>query len=93
MSATLEELWYGNIVPFEDACTDNAERKELLALAVRNQNELSATLSEKQKEILEKYNECLTEMSAVCQKETFIYGFRLGARISLEILCDDFSAQ
>ena len=86
MSNILEELWYGNIVPCDDALQNNERSKELLRLAVRHQNDLSATLGEKQYEVFEKYNDCLNEMSDVGKKEVFAYGFRLGARIADEVL-------
>jgi len=49
---------------------------------------LSATLTDKQKEILEKYDDCVNEMYCIIERETFVYGFRLGGRILLETITD-----
>ena len=62
MMKTIEELWYGNISPFE-LCTRGDKRlKELLKLVARNREELGETLTDKQKETLEKFEECMNEM-------------------------------
>ena len=50
---TLNELWYGNISPFEQCNRVDKELKELMKLVVRNREELNGTLTEKQKEMLQ----------------------------------------
>ena len=65
MRGILEELWYGNVHP-QEQCTDGNKRiKHLLDLMGRNRDELTATMTDKQKEILEKYEDCLNEMNGV----------------------------
>jgi hypothetical protein len=54
---TLDELWYGNISPFEQCTRGDKELKELMKLVVRNREELDGTLTEKQKEMLEKFED------------------------------------
>ena len=51
---TIDELWYGNISPFEQCTRGDRRLKELLPLMARNRDELGETLTEKQKETLEK---------------------------------------
>lgn len=43
-------------------------------------------MTEQQKEQLEKYVDCSQELSELMQKEVFMHGFRLGARIVIEAL-------
>ena len=43
-------------------------------------------LNEKQKSVLEKYSDCLTELSFINEKEIFVEGFCLGAKIMLEVM-------
>ena len=88
MCKLLEELWYGNISPFDSVLQDNAQMKELLNLTVRNSEKLRATLTQEQKEMFEKYEDCINEMTSLCEKEIFVYGFRLGAKIATEVLCE-----
>ena len=79
-----DELWYGNIHPFEQCTYGDKRVKELMKLAARNHEELEKSLTEKQKEILEKLEECLNEMHDYAEQGAFSYGFRLGLRLMAE---------
>lgn len=81
---TLEELYYGNLFPHEQCAKLDDEVKELLKLLNRNEEKLTATLTESQKEIFEKYKECSHEISEICERNAFLNGFKLGARIIIE---------
>ena len=81
---TISELWYGNIHPFEQCTYGDKRVKELMKLAARNHEELEKSLTEKQKEILEKLEECLNEMHDYSEQDAFSYGFRLGVRLMAE---------
>lgn len=89
MCKTIEELWYGNIIP-QDMCKDNDPRiDELRTLMTRNRAELAPTLSEDQRTILEKYDDNNNELTSIIESRIFEQGFRLGAKLMLEILCED----
>ena len=80
----LDELWYGNIAPFEQ-CTHGDKRfVELLKLMNQNREELVRSLTDKQNEMLEKYEETMNEMYSVTESDAFSYGFRLGIRLMAE---------
>ena len=64
----INELWYGNISPFEQCTRGDKRLKELLKLVARNREELDGTLTDKQKEILEKF-EGLHERNAQHHRE------------------------
>lgn len=83
---TLDELWYGNISPFEQCTRGDKRLKELLPLMARNRDELElgASLTEKQKETLEKFEDCMNEMHNVTERDAFSYRFRLGVRLMAE---------
>lgn len=80
----LEELYYGNIVPTEKCAKLNSEVTERLKLLNRNEEKLTVTFSEEQKITFEKYKDCNREISEICEKDAFLNGFRLGARIIIE---------
>ena len=80
----LDELWYGNIEPYEQYTKGDKRLKELLPLIARNRSELKETLTDKQKEILEKFEDCTNEMHSVTERDAFSYGFRLGMRLAVE---------
>ena len=81
---TIDGLWYGNIAPFEQCTRDDKRLKELLKLVARNKEELDGTLTDKQKEALEKFEECMNEMHGVAERDAFSYGFRLGVQLMAE---------
>ena len=85
----LEDLWYGNINPLEDSTDGNAEVKRLLNLVGRNRDKLCEGMTEQQKSDLAKYDDCVNEMYGIIEQEGFKYGFRLGARIMMEITKDE----
>ena len=84
MPKILDELWYGNISPFEQCTRGDKRLKELLSLMARNRDELGETLTEKQKETLEKFEDCMNEMHSITERDAFSYGFRLGVRLIAE---------
>lgn len=80
----LEDLFYGNLFPHEKCAKLDDEMKELLGLLNRNEEKLTTTLSNEQKITFEKYKDCNREISEICEREAFLNGFRLGARIIIE---------
>ena len=83
---TLEDLYYGNLFPHEKCAKLDDEVKELLKLLNRNEEKLTATLTEVQKETFEKYKDCNYEISEICEQNAFLYGFRLGARLIIDVV-------
>ena len=83
---TLEDLYYGNLFPHEKCAKLDDEVKELLKLLNRNEEKLTATLSEEQKDTFEKYKDCNREISEINEREIFLNGFRLGARLIIDVV-------
>ena len=82
----LEELWYGNVTPGEREVEKGDRMWNLGRLILQNEEELEPLLSEKAKEVLEKLRDNQTELNGINECEIFVCGFRLGARIMLEVL-------
>ncbi len=80
----LDELWYGNIAPFEQCSRGDKRFAEMLKLVNQNREELVRSLTDNQKETLEKYEETMNEMYSVSERDAFSYGFRLGVRLMVE---------
>jgi len=81
----LEELWYGNITPTEySRIENNANYKEALRLVNQNQERLKSTLTNEQKELLEKLLSANEEFSNIIELDCFKIGFKLGARLIIE---------
>ena len=85
----LDELWYGNINPQEQSKENNRAINELLNLMGRNRDRLHDSLTEEQRETLEKYDDCVNEMYGLIESEIFSYAFRLGGRLMLATLQDE----
>jgi len=85
----LDELWYGNINPQEQSKDNNRAIRELLNLMGRNRDRLHDSLTEEQRETLEKYDDCVNEMYGLIESEIFSYAFRLGGRLMLATLLDE----
>ena len=86
MKSILEELYYGNVCPQEDSVIPSAKTEQLKGFIAYHHANLSSTLTDKQKEIFEKFNDCVSELTDINDYETFEYAFKLGARIAIEVL-------
>ncbi len=86
MTDMIKELWYGNIVPQEDGIFNKPELRELLGYVARHRGELEESLTDNQKELLDKMMDNRNEYDSLAEAAVFAYGFRLGARLMLEML-------
>ncbi|MCI6347518.1 MAG: hypothetical protein MR880_04360 [Negativibacillus massiliensis] len=82
----LEEFWYGNIEPAEYDASPSKEYKELLRLISRNEEALLATMTDDQKEIFSRYQDCVREFQSMAECLLFQNSFKLGARVMLEVM-------
>ena len=89
MRSILEELFYGNVCPNTDCRSKDKETKELMGYIADHHSALNETLTDKQKEIFEKFNDCYDELTDINEREIFVYAFRLGMRIAIESLSVD----
>ena len=84
---TLENLWHGNIAPCEyNRLTDNSKYKEAVDLVNRAHEKLKSALSDKQKDLLERYIVDCDELSTIIEEEAFKSGFELAAKLLIEIM-------
>ena len=89
MRSILEELYYGNVCQNTDCRSKEKETKELMGYIADHHSALNETLTDKQKEIFEKFNDCYDELTDINEREIFVYAFRLGMRIAIESLLHD----
>lgn len=81
----LEEFWYGNITPTEySRIENNANYKEALRLVNQYQERLKSTLTNEQKELLDKFLTSSEEFENLIELDCFKVGFKLGARLIIE---------
>ena len=84
----LEDLYLGDVHPSERSFKRNSQYAKALDEVVRAGVALTDTLTEKQKELFEGYMTAQREVSVLTDCETFIYAFRLAAKIMTDVLID-----
>ena len=85
----IEDLYYGRISPYEMSISATPEYQKLKALADRNEDLLRESLSDEQKELLEKLIETVTDISSISERDMFIAGFRLGLKLMMDVTKDE----
>lgn len=86
MRSILEELFYGNICPNTDCRSNGNETKQLMGYIADHHDTLLSTINEQQKEIFEKFDDCYNELTDINEREIFVYAFKLGMQIAIEVL-------
>ena len=89
MRSIINELWHGNIVPQEDSRNNTKEMKELISYIARHDEDLEKLLTDEQKVIFEKYQDCWNEYVSLSEAAIFEYAFKLGARLALAVQADE----
>ena len=82
----LEDLYYGELNPYERCSQLDDESRSLLKLKMSNEENLVVTLTEKQKNDFEKHKEHEQRLSQISEKKSFLAGFKLGVRIVIEVM-------
>ncbi len=82
----LEDLYLGDVRPSERSFKRNSQYAKALDEVVKAGDALTDTLTEKQKEVLEEYMSAQREVNVLTDCETFIYAFRLAAKIMIDVL-------
>ncbi len=88
MKSMIKELWRGNVMPPEDSRYNTPEMKQLLEYISRHNNDLLKTMTDEQKEIFEKFEDCWGEYVTYAEEAIFEYAFKLGMQIAIETLTE-----
>ena len=89
MRSIINELWHGNIVPQDDSRNNTKEMKELISYIARHDEDLEKLLTDEQKAIFEKYQDCWNEYVSLAEAAIFGYAFKLGMTIAIETLTNN----
>ena len=82
----LEEFWHGNISPGEGRYHANKEYSKHWKVMEQCEDELKKRLSPENWELFIKYQDAEREVSCLSDADNFIEGFRMGAKIILDVL-------
>ena len=85
---TSEDLYLGDVRPSERSFKRNSQYAKALNEVVKAGDALTNTFTEKQKEMFEDYMTAQREVNVLTDCETFIYSFRLAAKIMIDVLTE-----
>ena len=88
MKSIINELWHGNVCPQTDSRSNSPEMKELMEYMARHHDDLLKTMTDEQKEIFEKFDDCWSEYMSLAEVAIFEYAFKLGMQIAIETLTE-----
>lgn len=89
MRKMLEELFYGNINPNEKQFIRGTDFDRAMRTLSENEDKLTELLDGKEKKLFLDLVNAQSSVNGITAVEGFINGFRLGARIALEMLSDE----
>ena len=85
----LNDLYAGDIRPCERMYPKSSEYEKSLTELVEAGDKLAAELTPLQMELFERFTNAQVDVSALTDCETFCYGFRVGAKIMLDVLTEE----
>ncbi len=89
MRKILEDLYFGNITPYERRMAASSELRCLAKRASDCESQLTERLNEEEQKLLNVLINAQQEIDSITVKENFILGFRLGVRLMAECMDED----
>ncbi len=89
MRKILEDLYFGNIAPYEKRMAASSEFRRLVKRATDCESQLTERLNEEEQKLLNVLTNAQQEIDSITAKETFILGFRLSVRLMAECMDED----
>ena len=87
----LEELYFGNIDPNTQTFDRHSNFGKAMQVMSDTEDELLKLLEGKENQLFRDFVKAQSEINGITGVEKFIKGFKLGARIGLEIVSEDDS--
>ena len=86
MQRILEELYFGNIDPNSKQFIRGSDFDKAMRVIAENEEKLTERLSDQDKSLFCEFSNAQSEINSMTAVENFILGFRLGAKIMLEVM-------
>ena len=83
---TLEDLFFGNDIPFQQPALDPDEYHRLVEKILEAETPLRVSMTDDQRKLFEEYHTRRSDLTVSELRDAFVRGFRLGARVMLETL-------
>ncbi|MBQ8783635.1 MAG: hypothetical protein IJZ57_07690 [Clostridia bacterium] len=84
MANIIEDFYYGNIEPQEVNSELTSKLKKKLSILARKEEQLTERLTGEDKELFQNYVSAYIEFSTTSNADSFISGFRLGAKFAYD---------
>ncbi len=88
----LKELYWGSISPTERTVRPGSNYKKASAQICKQLDCFLEALTPEERKQWEAINDLRNDMAAMTEEDAFIYGFRLGARMMMDVV-GDYSEQ
>lgn len=85
MKNFIEEFYYGNIEAQELSSELGGTLKKKLGALTKSEEELTQKLSAEERTLFKKYADSCNEFMSTCTADSFISGFRLGAKFTHDV--------
>ena len=89
MSKFIKDFYYGNIEPQESSSELKNELKRKLSILTQTEEQLTSKLTEEEKALFMKYASQSSEFLCISNADSFIAGFRLGAKFTYDTFVTD----
>lgn len=88
MQNFVEQLFFGNIEAQQQSLSKNKTLKKIWDELVAYEEELLHKLTGSEKELFEKYVDCYAKATLINEKDAFVNGFRIGAKLTFDTFSD-----
>ncbi len=89
MTGFIEDFYYGNIEPQECCSELKSELKKKLSVFAEKEETLTSKLNDEEKVLFVSYTSTYNDFLTVSMADSFISGFRLGAKFTLDTFVTD----
>ena len=89
MSGFIEDFYYGNIEPQECCSELKSELKKKLSVLAEKEETLTSKLNDEEKVLFVSYTSTYNDFLTVSIADSFISGFRLGAKFTYDTFVAD----
>jgi len=82
----LKDLWRGNVSPSERSVRPGSDYKKVSVEICKQIDRFLESLTPEGKKQMEAISDLRNDMTILGEEDAFIYGFRLGARIIMDVV-------
>ena len=93
MSNFIEQFYYGNIEPQQCTSAQTVKMRKKLNELARKEDSLTEKLDGELKEAFLDYTTTYNAFTSICCADSFMVGFRLGAKFTYDTFIDDMKGR